>query len=106
MACGANSMRHQGRKPIFLESLKVAAEQAAKKVIYVVIPSEARNLSSIETQGKRDSSARSVPRNDKLLGFSAASETATHKDRPELGPDLPPQPQIEFPDHARNYHGR
>src|SRR4029077_6544610 len=106
MACRPNSMRYQGQKPMFIESLKVATEQAAEKAVYFVIPSEARNLSSIETQGKRDSSARRVPRNDKLLGFSAASETATHKDRPELGPDLPPQPPIQFPDHARNYHGR
>ena len=102
MACRANSMRHQGLKRIFLESLRVAAEQAAKKVIYVVIPSEARNLSSIETQGKRGSSARSVPRNDKLLGFSATSKAATHKDQPKIASDLPPQPQIQFPDHARN----
>jgi hypothetical protein len=33
-------------------------EQAAEKVVYFVIPSEARNLSLIETQEKRDSSAR------------------------------------------------
>jgi hypothetical protein len=41
----------------------------AESVIYFVIPSEARNLSLIETQEKRDSSARSVPRNDKMLSF-------------------------------------
>src|SRR5260370_35768402 len=103
MACRANSMRHQGLKPIFFGSLNVAAEQIAEKVVYFVIPSEARNLSSIETQGKRDSSARSVPRNDKLLGFSAACESATHTDQPKLASDLPPQPPIQFPDHARNY---
>jgi hypothetical protein len=39
--------------------------EAAEKVVYFVIPSEARNLSWIETQEKRDSSARSAPRNDK-----------------------------------------
>jgi hypothetical protein len=40
-------------------------KDAAEKMIYFVIPSEARNLSWIETQEKRDSSARSAPRNDK-----------------------------------------
>src|SRR4029077_20660975 len=102
MACRPNSMRYQGQKPMFIESLKVATEQAAEKAVYFVIPSEARNLSSIETQGKRDSSARSVPRNDKLLGFSAVSEAATHKDQPKIASHLPPQPQIQSPDHARN----
>jgi len=47
MACRANSRRHQGLKPIFFGSLNVAAEQIAEKVVYFVIPSEARNLSSI-----------------------------------------------------------
>jgi len=50
------------------------AEQAAEKVVYFVIPSEARNLSLIKAQEKRDSSARSVPRNDKSLSFSAVCE--------------------------------
>jgi hypothetical protein len=45
--------------------------QAAVKVVYFVIPSEARKLSLIGTQEKRDSSARSVPRNDRMLSFSA-----------------------------------
>jgi hypothetical protein len=47
------------------------ASQAGEKEAYFVIPSEARNLSLIEAQKKRDSSARSVPRNDKLFSFSA-----------------------------------
>jgi hypothetical protein len=47
------------------------AEEAAEKVGYFVIPSEARNLSWIGTQQKRDSSARSAPRNDKIVQFSA-----------------------------------
>jgi hypothetical protein len=34
-----------------------------------VIPSEARNLSWFKPQEKRDSSARSVPRNDNFLSF-------------------------------------
>jgi hypothetical protein len=42
--------------------LSVAASQLAEKVVYFVIPSEARNLSLIENQEKRDSSARSAPR--------------------------------------------
>ena len=48
------------------------ASQVAEKVVYFVIPSEARNLSLIETQEKRDSSARSAPRNDKNMSFSAS----------------------------------
>jgi hypothetical protein len=43
-----------------------------EKVAYGVIPSEARNLSLFKTQEKRDSSARSVPRNDIVLNFPAA----------------------------------
>jgi hypothetical protein len=35
--------------------------QALEKVVYFVIPNEARNLSMVETQEKRDSSARSLP---------------------------------------------
>jgi hypothetical protein len=46
------------------------AKQGAEKVVYFVIPSEARNLSAILIGEKRDSSARSVPRNDKMLSFS------------------------------------
>src|ERR1700680_1175248 len=41
-------------------------------IIPFVIPSEARNLSYVQTQEKRDSSARSAPRNDKNLSFSAS----------------------------------
>jgi hypothetical protein len=46
--------------------------QFAEKVHTVVIPNEVRNLSGFETQEKRDSSARSVPRNDNVLSFSAS----------------------------------
>src|ERR1700688_4886736 len=54
--------------------------RAAEKAPLVVIPTEVRNLSVFETQEKRDSSARSVPRftvnvhrerNDNVLSFSA-----------------------------------
>jgi hypothetical protein len=48
------------------------ASKLTEKVSYFVIPSEARNLSRIETQRKRDSSARCAPRNDKIAIFSAA----------------------------------
>jgi hypothetical protein len=48
------------------------AEQAAEKVRYFVIPSEARNLSVIKCQRKRDSSARSAPRNDRNFNFYAS----------------------------------
>jgi hypothetical protein len=53
-------------------SNKTRAKQAAEKVVYFVIPSEARNLSLIETQEKRDSSAQGAPRYDKNVSFSAA----------------------------------
>jgi hypothetical protein len=66
-------------KPGFPWRLDVAAKQAGEKVVYFVIPSEARNLSLLETQEKRYSSARSVPHNDKIVGFSAACKAATHK---------------------------
>jgi hypothetical protein len=65
---------------LFFWPLNVAAEQAAENAGYFVIRSETRNLSSMEGQRKRDSSARSVPRNDKSVSFSAAREAATHKD--------------------------
>ena len=38
------------------------AEEATEKAVYFVIPSEARNLSSMKVQKKRDFSARNVPR--------------------------------------------
>jgi hypothetical protein len=50
------------------------AEQVAEKEVCFFIPIEARNLSLIETQEKRDPSARSVPRNDKNAVFFAACE--------------------------------
>ena len=53
------------------------AKVAAEKVSEVVIPSEARNLSPLQIQEKRDSSANKMPRNDKIVGFSAACEAAT-----------------------------
>jgi hypothetical protein len=49
-------------------------EQAAEKVAFSVIPSEARNPSSIETQEKRDSSAKNMPGNDDVMSFSATCE--------------------------------
>jgi hypothetical protein len=49
-----------------------AAKQVAAKVAYSVIPSEARNPSLFKPQEKRDSSARSVPRNDNILSYSGA----------------------------------
>ena|ERR1700682_4357489 len=54
-------------------------EQVAEKVSLVVIPNEVRNPSVLETQEKRDSSARSVPRNDNVLSFSATCEVCATK---------------------------
>jgi glutamate 5-kinase len=65
--------------------------QSAKKISHDVIPSEARNPSSIEIQEKRDSSARSVPRNDDILSLSANSKDATVSVIPiveEISPEL------------------
>jgi hypothetical protein len=42
------------------------AEQTAEKVFYFAIPNEVRNLSLVYAPEKRDSSARSAPRNDKM----------------------------------------
>jgi hypothetical protein len=44
-------------------------EEAAEKSIYFVIPNEVRNLSWVQTQEKRDSSAKGAPRNDKIRVF-------------------------------------
>jgi glutamate 5-kinase len=60
-----------------------ASKQAAEKTPHDVIPSarteasrrgEARNLSSMEIQEKRDSSSRSVPQNDSVFSSSANSK--------------------------------
>ena len=40
-----------------------------ENVLRIVIPSEARNLTSLIVQRKRYSSARGVPRNENLLNF-------------------------------------
>jgi hypothetical protein len=51
-------------KAQFLWRFDVGAKLVAEKVPLIVIPNEVRNLSVLETQEKRDSSARSVPRHD------------------------------------------
>jgi hypothetical protein len=48
-----------------------AAKEAAEKVVYFVILNEVRNFTLVYVQEKRASSARSAPRNDKNLSFSA-----------------------------------
>jgi hypothetical protein len=65
----------QGLKPFAFQTLYGTVEEAAEKVSYFVIPNEVRNLSGSKVKRMRDSSARSVPRNDKNLSFSATSET-------------------------------
>ena len=69
----ANSIHPAGESVNDNKVLVAQASQAAEEVVYFVIPSEARNLSALESQRKRDSSARSMPRNDKIVIFSAAS---------------------------------
>jgi ABC-type Fe3+ transport system substrate-binding protein len=51
------------------------SSQFAEIVPLVVIPNEVRNLSVLEIQEKRDSSARSAPRNDKVLSVSVLLAT-------------------------------
>jgi hypothetical protein len=59
--------------------MNVAAEEAAEKVVYFVIPSEERNLSSIYSDEKKERFHSS--RNDKRREafFSASCEAAAHK---------------------------
>jgi glutamate 5-kinase len=67
------------------------ARQGAEKMPNDVIPSGARNPSSIEIQEERDSSAPSVPRNDGALSFSVNSKDATGIVIPlveEISPEL------------------
>ena len=76
-------MRRLGKKLAFvLAALACAAPLllGAEKVRFVVIPNEVRNLSAIQVQQQRDSSARGVPRNDSALCFSASClvDAATH----------------------------
>jgi len=42
---------------------------AAEKVVYFVIPSEARDLLSRKTEEKADSSGKPAPRNDRINYF-------------------------------------
>jgi hypothetical protein len=58
--------------------LNVAAKQAAEKVFYSVILSEAKNLSSIELQDNKEKEILRFAQNDRILSFSAACEAATH----------------------------
>jgi hypothetical protein len=69
--------------PLLFRLLNVAAELAAKKVVYFVIPSEARNLSLICLISLREMKERflaSLSMTKFWMDFSAACEAATHKD--------------------------
>jgi len=46
----------------------------SEKLAYGVNPGQAKNLLLFKTQGKRDFSARSVPRNANVLNFPVAIE--------------------------------
>jgi hypothetical protein len=54
--------------------------RGAEKMAFSVIPSEARNPSSMETQEKEGFLGKNMPRNDGRLSFSAASSAATSRD--------------------------
>jgi hypothetical protein len=64
--------------PVAIKEIVLVAqvEQISEKAVHFVIPSEARNLSSIETREKRDSSARSVPQDDNNFSLSQAVKIA------------------------------
>jgi len=55
-------------------NLDAPISSKSEKLAYGVNPGQATNLPLFKTQEKRDSSARSVPRNDNVLNFPAASE--------------------------------
>src|ERR1700687_727111 len=68
---GMYAQCRQPRRPSCSVKFGEEALQAAEKVALIVIPNEVRNLSLFESREERDSSARSVPRNDNVLSFSA-----------------------------------
>ena len=63
---------------VVLAALACAAPllQGSEPRLFIVIPNEARNLSWVSAQGRRDSSARSAPRNDNAICFSAGCNAA------------------------------
>src|ERR1700694_2626893 len=67
MAIRLNSLSKAGPRDAMGLILVIAEFQLAKKFLLRVIPNEVRNLSVLESEKQRDSSARSVPRNDKVV---------------------------------------
>jgi hypothetical protein len=65
--------------PNFVASSTHWPMEAVEQGLYFVISSEARNLYSIEDRKRRNSSARSPPRNDKKLSFSASGNTPSFR---------------------------
>jgi hypothetical protein len=69
----------------FARRITRQAEQAAEKMIYFVVPNEVRNISFPTFKPRRDSSARSAPRNEKMLVFPQKVKpvllSAPHKSR-------------------------
>jgi hypothetical protein len=65
------------------ERVADTAYSLAEEVSHGVIPSEARNLSALESPEMSDSSARGVPRNDSVSGFCASGneDAATRRRR-------------------------
>ena len=51
------------------------------KTLLVVIPNEVRNRSAVLAKRKRDSSARSAPRNDNVSDNAASCERGRYMDR-------------------------
>jgi hypothetical protein len=68
------------------------AEPAAEKMIYFVIPSEARNRSSIQAQEKKERFLTSLGMTKKVGAFPASSEAC---------PTLAPEHSEELPTVAR-----
>src|SRR5216683_3218063 len=72
-------------KPPHEYSLWVAASQAAEKVVFLSFRAKRGISPGSKINRMRDSSARSVPRNDKRLCFSATSSAPTLKQQQKLG---------------------
>jgi hypothetical protein len=73
LPAGLNAAIVPNKEPAEMGPTDIAADQFAETTPQEVILSEAKNLSSIKNQDKLDSPARSAPRNENALYFSANS---------------------------------
>jgi hypothetical protein len=85
MAGPSNSAGLQGLKALLFRSLDVASEQAAEEIVNFVVPSEARNLSSVLAHDKKERFLASLGMTKRWGSISAACEAAAHKTHPSDG---------------------